>query len=82
MRNARLLLLLLSSLAIASPPAGAGSPEAMAGDLRVGGAAIDITPPDGVPMAGCYHIRTATGVHDPLQACGRGRVEGERPGRP
>lgn len=36
--------------------------------LRVGAAAVKITPPLGVPMAGYYHGRGAEGVHDDLYA--------------
>lgn len=36
------------------------------GPLRAGAAVVDITPPEGVPMAGYYHGRSARGVHDPL----------------
>jgi len=36
--------------------------------LRVGVAEIEITPPEGFPMAGYYHERLATGTHDPLKA--------------
>ncbi len=39
-----------------------------AGDLRVGRAAVRITPPKGVPMAGYYRVRLAEGVHDDLYA--------------
>jgi neutral ceramidase len=35
-------------------------------DLRVGVAALDITPPLGIPLAGYYHARGADGVLDPL----------------
>ena len=35
-------------------------------EIRVGVAAIDITPPPGIPMAGYYHERGAEGVLDPL----------------
>jgi hypothetical protein len=35
-------------------------------DFRVGVAAMDITPPMGIPMAGYYHERGADGVLDPL----------------
>jgi len=35
-------------------------------DFRVGVAAVDITPPMGIPMAGYYHERGADGVLDPL----------------
>ena len=41
---------------------------AFAGELRVGRAAVDITPPAGMPMAGYYNIRLNEGVHDPLYA--------------
>ena len=40
--------------------------NALADTLRVGVAAIDITPPLGIPMAGYYHARGADGVLDPL----------------
>lgn len=36
--------------------------------LRAGTAAVDITPPLGVPLAGYYHARAATEVLDPLWA--------------
>jgi hypothetical protein len=36
--------------------------------LQVGVAAVDITPPDGFPMAGYYHERLAEGTIDPLKA--------------
>ena len=39
-----------------------------AGDLKVGAASVDITPPLGTPMAGYYGERAADGVHDPLYA--------------
>jgi hypothetical protein len=39
-----------------------------AGELRVGAAAVPITPPVGIPMAGYYSERGAQGVHDDLQA--------------
>jgi len=39
---------------------------ARAGDFRVGVAALDITPPLGIPLAGYYHARGADGVLDPL----------------
>ncbi|MFN0172536.1 MAG: hypothetical protein ACKV22_39540 [Bryobacteraceae bacterium] len=39
-----------------------------AGDLRVGRAAVKITPPAGMPMAGYYSIRLNEGVHDDLFA--------------
>ncbi len=37
-----------------------------ADDLRVGAASVNITPPVGIPMAGYYATRLATGTHDPL----------------
>lgn len=39
-----------------------------AAELRVGAAAVDITPPAGVPMAGYYAIRYNQGTLDPLMA--------------
>jgi len=44
------------------------SATAAAGDLRMGAAAVDVTPPPGAPMAGYYFNRAAEGVHDPLFA--------------
>lgn len=41
---------------------------AVAADLRVGAAAVVITPPPGTPMAGYYSERGAEGVHDDLYA--------------
>jgi len=38
------------------------------GQLSVGAAEIDITPPVGYRMAGYFNERLATGVHDPLKA--------------
>ena len=38
------------------------------GSLRVGLAEVDITPPNGFPMAGYYHERLAEGTIDPLKA--------------
>jgi hypothetical protein len=40
----------------------------IAADLRVGRAAVPITPPAGMPMGGYYRVRYATGVHDDLHA--------------
>ncbi|MCS6953107.1 MAG: hypothetical protein RMK57_11960 [Bryobacterales bacterium] len=37
-------------------------------ELRVGAAAVKITPPVGLPLAGYYHVRLATGMHDELYA--------------
>lgn len=39
-----------------------------AGELKVGAAAVRITPPTGGPMAGYYYTRLADGVHDDLFA--------------
>lgn len=37
-------------------------------DLRAGAAMVDITPPVGMPLAGYYSTRLATGTHDLLHA--------------
>src|SRR5437899_11864057 len=42
--------------------------SARADELRVGSAAVVITPPLGTPMAGYYSARAAEGVHDDLYA--------------
>ncbi|MCE5345343.1 MAG: neutral/alkaline non-lysosomal ceramidase N-terminal domain-containing protein [Bacteroidales bacterium] len=39
-----------------------------AGDLKIGSAAVKITPPLGTPLAGYYSDRGAVGVHDELYA--------------
>ena len=39
-----------------------------ADDLKIGAAAVKITPPVGTPMAGYYYDRGATGIHDDLYA--------------
>ncbi|HBE41074.1 MAG TPA: hypothetical protein DDW27_07705, partial [Bacteroidales bacterium] len=39
-----------------------------AGDLKIGAAAVKITPPTGTPMAGYYYDRGADDVHDDLFA--------------
>ncbi len=41
---------------------------AWSAELRVGAAAVPITPPVGIPMAGYYSERGAQGVHDDLHA--------------
>jgi hypothetical protein len=41
---------------------------AYSAELRVGAAAVPITPPVGTPMAGYYSARGAEGVHDDLHA--------------
>jgi hypothetical protein len=41
---------------------------AFASDFRVGAAAVKVTPPVGIPMAGYYNTRLAEGTHDDLQA--------------
>jgi neutral ceramidase len=40
----------------------------VAGDLKIGSAAVKITPPEGTPMAGYYSDRGAVAVHDDLYA--------------
>ncbi|WP_414663002.1 hypothetical protein [Horticoccus sp. 23ND18S-11] len=57
----RLLSLLGVALAL-------GCSLAPAAELRIGAAAIDITPPNGIAMAGYYATRLAEGTHDPLHA--------------
>jgi hypothetical protein len=47
---------------------GAVEGEGDKGQLRIGVAEADITPPVGFPMAGYYHERLAKGTHDPLKA--------------
>lgn len=44
------------------------SQSVLAGDLKIGSAAVKITPPEGAPMAGYYSDRGAAGVHDELYA--------------
>ncbi|MFN7922572.1 MAG: hypothetical protein U0Q16_20885 [Bryobacteraceae bacterium] len=53
--------------AIALLAAGLAIPGAAA-DLRVGRAAVKITPPAGIPMAGYYSVRLAEGTLDDLHA--------------
>ncbi len=50
-------LLLCAMMAAASP-----------GEFRAGAAAVAITPPAGIPMAGYYSERGAQGIHDDLYA--------------
>ena len=45
-----------------------GCQSATAADLRVGAAAVVITPPKAIPMAGYYSTRLAEGTHDELHA--------------
>jgi predicted Zn-ribbon and HTH transcriptional regulator len=47
---------------------GGRCPASADGDLRIGLAEEDITPPDGFPMAGYYHERLAEGTLDALTA--------------
>lgn len=42
--------------------------ETKSSNLRVGAAAVDITPKPGTPMAGYYRYRAVEGVRDPLYA--------------
>ncbi|QDU38153.1 Neutral ceramidase precursor [Maioricimonas rarisocia] len=51
---------LVMLLSVAAMPARA--------ELKVGAAAVDITPQIGTPMAGYYNLRASEGVHDPLHA--------------
>jgi neutral ceramidase len=51
---------LLLCAALATPPSS--------GEIRAGAAAIAITPPVGIPIAGYYSERGARGVHDELYA--------------
>lgn len=48
--------------------ASAGIPGMAEGEVKAGAAAVKITPPLGVPMAGYYSPRFATAVHDDLYA--------------
>ena len=50
-------MLILSLLLLAQSPL-----------LEIGTAQVDITPPVGMPLAGYYSTRLATGTHDPLHA--------------
>lgn len=61
---------LAAQLALAVLITTAAPDPATAADdaLRVGMAEVDITPPEGFPMAGYYHERLAEGVIDPLKA--------------
>lgn len=42
--------------------------KTFAGDLKIGAAAVKITPPIGIPMAGYYFERGAVKIHDELYA--------------
>lgn len=44
------------------------APHAFSGELKVGGAWVDITPQNGTPMAGYYRFRAVDGVLDPIYA--------------
>lgn len=44
----------------------AATPQVSAGEFRAGAAMVDITPKDGVPMAGYYRFRASNGVLDPI----------------
>ena len=57
---ARFLKLLSAFLLLAS--------TAAAGEFRAGAAKVDITPPNGTPMAGFYFFRASTEVFDPIYA--------------
>jgi hypothetical protein len=58
----KILLIALACLVTAFPQELSGA------DLKIGSAAVKITPPEGTPMAGYYSDRGATGVHDDLWA--------------
>jgi neutral ceramidase len=58
---------IVSALLFAAFAICMGSLEASA-EIHVGVAAVDISPPDGSPMAGYYSARGCTGIHDPLHA--------------
>ena len=45
-----------------------GASKSWAGDFRAGAAMVDITPKNGVPMAGYYSFRASNGVLDPIYA--------------
>jgi len=44
------------------------TPRAFSGELKVGGAWVEITPQNGTPMGGYYKFRAVGGVLDPLYA--------------
>ena len=58
-------LVLVTSLVIIASAADAGE---VVEEMRIGAAAMAITPPLGTPMAGYYFERAAEGVHDDLFA--------------
>lgn len=66
-RSIRILLMLLINALLAPACWAAGSAPAAA-TLRAGGAAVKITPPLGIPLAGYYSARGAEGVADDLFA--------------
>lgn len=57
----RTMLRYLSTILLAVSPS-------FGGGLRLGTAAVKITPPPGTPMSGYYYNRAAEGVHDDLYA--------------
>jgi hypothetical protein len=59
---------LLAALLLAVAGARWGLAAAVAGELRVGTAAININPPTGIPLAGYYSERGCQGVADDLFA--------------
>lgn len=56
----RFAVLVATALLFAAP--------SFAGEFRVGAAAVCITPSAGTPLAGYYHSRAASGVHDDLHS--------------
>jgi neutral ceramidase len=61
-----LLLAVVIGSCLTTAPGGAAPVEA--GELRLGAAAVKITPPVGIPMAGYYSRRDSEGVLDDLYA--------------
>src|SRR5437868_12833326 len=63
MKAATVALLIMAALIESAP-----TTSARAGGLRVGAAAVPITPAVGTPLAGYYNARAAEGVNDDLFA--------------
>lgn len=57
---------ILALLALSVPADSLPQNAPLEGKVRAGAAAVKITPPAGVPMAGYYFTRLADGVHDDL----------------
>ena len=67
MKILRCLIPLVSLLVLATGCQHKARPSAN-GELLIGAAEVDITPPAGHRMAGYFDERLATGTHDPLKA--------------